>query len=379
MPGERINFHRSDVDQTNQLFKNAEKITDEKILALSWNIATEPKLYRQLAPNPYSPKIIQIISERFPDKSDTDVIRAIVLAEPEGRYDRNLEYLETAQREEELRKQINISSEINKLLDEYCKKYAKDLRNLSKEAIYDKLFWIIFGTFDLEKIEQSYTQDQRRDFKLSIVSFIEDPKRVKDRSDFSRQLLKIGFVALSLALFFYIAQRQIQIITQHPQAKKQVLAAEIQEKNQALPVRLKIPSIQVDAVIQYVGLTSEGAMDVPSNTIDVGWFEPGPRPGEKGSAVIAGHFDGENNKEGVFTNLHKLKKGDKLYIEDDKGTSAVFVVAEKLIYDPAYSDGVFSRTDRPYLNLITCDGAWDGTKKSYSKRLVVFTTAESVD
>jgi hypothetical protein len=28
--------------------------------------------------------------------------------------------------------------------------------------------------------------------------------------------------------------------------------------------------------------------------------------------------------------------------------------------------------DKAHLNLITCDGVWDVTKKSYSKRLVVF-------
>jgi LPXTG-site transpeptidase (sortase) family protein len=114
-------------------------------------------------------------------------------------------------------------------------------------------------------------------------------------------------------------------------------------------------------------------MEVPSNAVDVGWFDLGPRPGEKGSAVIAGHFDGENGGVGVFNNLYKLKKGDKLYVEDDKGTTLLFVVRESRIYNPGYADEVFSRNDSAYLNLITCDGVWDKAKKSYSERLVVFT------
>lgn len=113
-------------------------------------------------------------------------------------------------------------------------------------------------------------------------------------------------------------------------------------------------------------------MAVPSNIVDVGWFNLGPRPGEKGSAVIAGHFDGENGEAGVFANLDNLKVGDKLYIEDDKGTTTSFMVRESRMYNPGYADDVFSSSDGAHLNLVTCDGVWDGVKKSYSKRLVVF-------
>jgi len=74
-------------------------------------------------------------------------------------------------------------------------------------------------------------------------------------------------------------------------------------------VRLKFPSINVDAAIQYVGVTSKGEMGVPSNDNDVGWFEIGSRPGQVGSAVIAGHFDGKNGEAAVFFNLYKLKRG----------------------------------------------------------------------
>jgi len=139
------------------------------------------------------------------------------------------------------------------------------------------------------------------------------------------------------------------------------------------PVRLMVPAINVDATIQNLGVTAKGAMEVPSNTTDVGWFKLGPHPGEKGSAVIAGHFNGENGEAGVFTNLYQLKGGDKLYIEDDKKTSITFVVRESRIYNPGYADDVFSGSDSAHLNLITCDGVWDGVKKSFSKRLVVFT------
>lgn len=114
-------------------------------------------------------------------------------------------------------------------------------------------------------------------------------------------------------------------------------------------------------------------MEVPDNSVDVGWFKLGPLPGQRGSAVFAGHFDGKNGEIGVFTDLYKLKKGDTVYVTDDKGISTTFVVRESRTYDPGYAEEVFSQNDQAHLNLVTCDGVWDGTKKSYSKRLVVFT------
>ncbi len=143
--------------------------------------------------------------------------------------------------------------------------------------------------------------------------------------------------------------------------------------NSCSPMRLVIPAINVNANIQNTGITSKGVMETPNNAVDAGWFDLGPRPGEKGSAVIAGHFDGKNGEAGVFTNLNKLKPGDKLYVQDYKGASTTFTVSGNRIYDPGYADEVFSSNDGTHLNLITCDGVWDGDLKSYSKRLVVFT------
>lgn len=155
--------------------------------------------------------------------------------------------------------------------------------------------------------------------------------------------------------------------------ESQVQINSSQTNNQGLPVRLKIPSINVDAVIEYVGVTSQGAMGVPSSPTTVGWFDYGPRPGERGSAVIAGHFDGEHGEAGVFSKLSQLKDGDKVYIEYRKDITIPFVVRTRRIYDPGYASDVFSQKDGSHLNLITCDGVWDGDKKSYSKRLVIFT------
>jgi LPXTG-site transpeptidase (sortase) family protein len=145
-----------------------------------------------------------------------------------------------------------------------------------------------------------------------------------------------------------------------------------------LPLRLKIPKINVDATIEYVGLRSNGEMDVPKDTANVAWFNLGPPPGQIGSAVMAGHFGVLENGEGsVFDNLKKLRKGDQIYVEDDKGANITFVVRENRSYDAdADASSVFTSSDgKSHLNLVTCQG-WDKVSESYTKRFVVFTNKE---
>ena len=145
-----------------------------------------------------------------------------------------------------------------------------------------------------------------------------------------------------------------------------------------IPVRMTIPSINVDATIEYVGLTSNGAMAVPKGPNDVGWFELGPRPGDLGSAVIAGHDGWKNGIPAVFDNLSKLVAGDKIYVKDDTGATIIFVVRKVVIYgENDDASTIFDSNDGlAHLNLITCEGFWNATTQSYSSRLVVFTDKE---
>ena len=143
-----------------------------------------------------------------------------------------------------------------------------------------------------------------------------------------------------------------------------------------LPIRLKIPKINVDTTVESVGLMSDGTMGVPKGPTNAAWFNLGPRPGEKGSAVIDGHSGHwKNGAPTVFNNLYKLIKGDKVYVEDNMGETVAFVVRDSREYDPeADASDVFGSSDgKAHLNLITCEGTWDKAQKTYSNRLVVFT------
>lgn len=141
-----------------------------------------------------------------------------------------------------------------------------------------------------------------------------------------------------------------------------------------MPVRLRIPVINVDANVEYVGIASDGTMDVPKNPDDVAWYNLGKIPGEIGSAVIDGHSGWKNGTPASFDYLFKLKKGDEIYVEDSKGIITTFVVRESREYNPeSDATNVFSSEDGiAHLNLITCAGTWNKVSKSFSKRLVVF-------
>lgn len=144
------------------------------------------------------------------------------------------------------------------------------------------------------------------------------------------------------------------------------------------PVNLKIPSINLDSAVESVSIISNGEMDVPKKIENVAWFNLGPLPGEVGSAVIAGHYGWKNNKASAFDNLHKLSKGDTLYVEDNNGKVSSFVVRDtKRYYPDSDTKEIFLSNDgKSHLNLITCEGVWNKAEKSYSSRLVVFTDKE---
>lgn len=202
---------------------------------------------------------------------------------------------------------------------------------------------------------------------------------MQSKSLLGRTLLIVALAGLILSaalLVHFIPKKSTQAVT----LVENAIAPQTKAKSDSgSPIRLKIPSINVDASLRPVGLAPDGTMVAPKGPDDVVWYERGARPGEKGSAVIAGHYGTWKNGSGsVFDNLSKLKLGDNIYVNDEKGARITFVVREIRSYDPnADASAVFESNDgEAHLNLITCEGAWNKVSKSYPKRLVVFTDKE---
>jgi sortase (surface protein transpeptidase) len=146
------------------------------------------------------------------------------------------------------------------------------------------------------------------------------------------------------------------------------------EKIPDVPVTLTIPQINVETTIESVGMDSQGRMDVPKNADNVAWYNLGNKPGSKGNAVIAGHFDKETGEPAVFFDIDKLSIGDTLTTTDVKGEKYNFSIVriERYPYNDFPLQEVFGSSQDRFLNLITCQGEWDKETKNYSHRTVIY-------
>jgi LPXTG-site transpeptidase (sortase) family protein len=140
------------------------------------------------------------------------------------------------------------------------------------------------------------------------------------------------------------------------------------------PSRLRIPSLNIDANVEQLGLRQDGAMDVPSNIWNVGWLSSGVQPGAVGNAVIDGHKDSVKGTA-VFWDLGKLKVGERVYVSDGAGNELAFEVLEVASYGTGEAPlaQIFGSSEERRLNLITCDGTFVKSQYTYDKRLVVYT------
>jgi sortase (surface protein transpeptidase) len=142
----------------------------------------------------------------------------------------------------------------------------------------------------------------------------------------------------------------------------------------AVPERVRIPNLEVDAPVVSVGVAGNGEMDVPADVRDVGWYRHGPAPGEPGAAVLAGHVDSREQGRGAFFDLRRLDVGARIAVIGSAGDVQRFeVVARRTYAKPRLpTDTLFARTGPPQLVLITCGGDFDREAGSYRENVVVY-------
>jgi sortase (surface protein transpeptidase) len=138
------------------------------------------------------------------------------------------------------------------------------------------------------------------------------------------------------------------------------------------PVSIAIPAAGVDARVVPVGLRADRTMEVPGVDL-AGWYEPGPRPGEAGPAVIVGHVDSRDGPA-VFFRLGELRRGDRIEVGEQGGGGRAFVVdrVERLPKEALPTERIWNRTKEPVLRLITCGGSFDRSTGHYRDNIIVF-------
>jgi LPXTG-site transpeptidase (sortase) family protein len=138
------------------------------------------------------------------------------------------------------------------------------------------------------------------------------------------------------------------------------------------PFLLRIPSIGVDAPVAGVSLLPDGSMAVPNNLWTSGWLSSSVRPGQAGSAVIAGHRG--VGTQALFSHLENMRPGDRIHVSDAGGGELVYEVTRVASLDlsTATQLQVFGPTMQQQLVLITCFGQYSRSTQTYDHRLVVF-------
>ena len=147
-----------------------------------------------------------------------------------------------------------------------------------------------------------------------------------------------------------------------------------------LPVRLVIPAIEIIASIESVGIRSDSDLATPTRHPweDVGWYDLGPLPSVRGSAVIDGHLDRPGGSPAVFWRLREIQVGDNVQVTRSSGKALHFRVTRIAYYPPdqAPLQDIFGNLGGKYLNLITCAGDWISGQHQTTLRLVVYTSLE---
>lgn len=146
--------------------------------------------------------------------------------------------------------------------------------------------------------------------------------------------------------------------------------------SRSLPVRVRVPSIGVDARVIPLGLGPGRMVRVPSlgTPMLASWFDQGATPGQRGSAVLFGHVDTAVTGPAVFYRLGDLRPGDLIYVTRADGQTAVFRVNSVALF-PQWSfpsQRVYGYSTDPQLRLVTCGGDFDTQTHLYLDRTIAF-------
>jgi sortase (surface protein transpeptidase) len=158
-----------------------------------------------------------------------------------------------------------------------------------------------------------------------------------------------------------------------PQRRRRLIDARA-----APPRSIRIPAIGVSARVVALGLNPDRTLEVPRRWADAGWYTGGPRPGQRGPAVIAGHVDSMSGPA-VFYRLGELRRGALVRIRRADGSTVTYGVegVERWPKNRFPTGRVYGRTVRSTLRLITCGGAFDKATGHYLDNVIVYATRVS--
>lgn len=126
--------------------------------------------------------------------------------------------------------------------------------------------------------------------------------------------------------------------------------------------RMRIPSLDVDAAIEPIGLLDTGYLDTPKDPHNVGWYDIYDKPGFGGNAVFSAHVDWWPDILGPFYKLAQMQIGDTIDVVMEDGTVYTYEVIRYKRYpvDEIPMGDLIWPPNKPadveLITLITCGG-----------------------
>ncbi len=143
------------------------------------------------------------------------------------------------------------------------------------------------------------------------------------------------------------------------------------------PVRIRFDRLGIDMRVAAEGLDAKGAMALPANAAEAGWYRYSPGlAAPEGATVIAAHIDSRHDGIGPFSKLKNAIAGDTITVYGADGSTVAYTVSElrqvgKI--DAPMAD-VFEATGAPKLSLVTCGGTFNSQTGHYLDNVIVTAT-----
>ena len=207
----------------------------------------------------------------------------------------------------------------------------------------------------------------------------------------SAQLPAARIAAAAVTMALLIAGCTAPQETATPQSPKppSVQATDGPVPGQAIPVRPATPMAQtpkdpaprflivagttINMPIVEVGVSPDGAMEIPEPFNEAGWYRFGPAPGAAtGTAVVAAHVD-TTSDTAPFSQLKSLAPGTLVTVQREGAAPVTFRVTGVELMSKDAFDGaaVFRRDGPPELKLVTCGGRWLDEQQDYGDNVIV--------
>lgn len=141
------------------------------------------------------------------------------------------------------------------------------------------------------------------------------------------------------------------------------------------PTTLRVPAIGVSAPVVATQVGAGGALGIPEDPRQVGWWSGGAAPGAPyGTTLLAGHVDSATQGLGSLVDLSRAPIGATVTVAGAGGASQAYRVVARRSYPKATlpTRELFRQDVPARLLLITCGGRFDRATGHYERNVVVF-------